>query len=596
MMLFQQRRAAMQTWLVIFVGVVSCFISLQANPLQQKKKVGFYLGHFCVRGTDVSTYDYADCNESILGNESFVFFVNELNIPSEGAIDFPKSVEEKFQKRFKDRLYQCTSFEEVEAIIAREKIDVLYNQKSGEVDRNLSKVCKNAVHAVFSLGAHGDVFASISQTLSDQNPTLAVPAVPYMIRLADNLETLHEELHIPRGAVVFGRHGGYSTFDLAMAQEAVTELAQLHPDWFFLFLNTAPFCRLSNVIFLPGTADMVYKTKFINTCDAMIHARSDGETFGLACGEFSIKNKPVITCIACKAPKAHINILGNKGFYYQDKESLKDILLSCAKNIEGIRQSHWDAYSEQYNPKAVMKRFEEVFLSSLQKPKMAIHQAIHPAILQRMFKDFQEDAEVIKCVHAFPLSDYVIYPIGEYLKDHDYYCMEKTPLDFAKIQCIQSAGKNVSLLQSLFAQYSVPGSIAIDMESRFGVHALALSKFVKEGTVHAFEPKAQLLVEHVMNMYLNNRTNIVHHRLDPLKSLDSHHFTNVSILRMSVNANGKSLIEGAKQTILSNRPAVFVEVQDSLDEENVEDALKGLGYHGIKVAEDHYLFLPNPKQ
>ena len=40
--------------------------------------------------------------------------------------------------------------------------------------------------------------------------------------------------------------------------------------------------------------DLNYKVKFINTCDAMIHARAMGETFGLAVAEFSKKNKPVI--------------------------------------------------------------------------------------------------------------------------------------------------------------------------------------------------------------------------------------------------------------------------------------------------------------
>lgn len=41
------------------------------------------------------------------------------------------------------------------------------------------------------------------------------------------------------------------------------------------------------------------KTTFINTCDAMLWARHDGETFGLAIGEFSSKNKPVIYAKVC---------------------------------------------------------------------------------------------------------------------------------------------------------------------------------------------------------------------------------------------------------------------------------------------------------
>ena len=42
--------------------------------------------------------------------------------------------------------------------------------------------------------------------------------------------------------------------------------------------------------------DLNKKVEFISSCDAMIHARQMGETFGAAVSEFSIKNKPVITC------------------------------------------------------------------------------------------------------------------------------------------------------------------------------------------------------------------------------------------------------------------------------------------------------------
>lgn len=163
------------------------------------------------------------------------------------------------------------------------------------------------------------------------------------------------ELNIPHGAVVFGRHGGSGTFSIPYAREAVQEVARKHKDWYFLFLNTNKFCDLPNVIFLPATADMAYKTKFINTCDAMIHARAEGETFGLACGEFSIKNKPVITC-SNMGDRCHIEILDNKGLYYRSKSELLKILKSIGHNIDKVRSSEWDCYSKMYNPHVVMKK------------------------------------------------------------------------------------------------------------------------------------------------------------------------------------------------------------------------------------------------
>lgn len=347
--------------IMIFIFCASFLVAEQIEHAQtaNKKKIGFFVPHLNVRGTEVAIFDYADFNETILGNESYILYVNTVCIP-EGSPDYPATVREKFQERFQDRFYYCANYCEVESVISKENIGALYKLCAGEPGGFLSAKCKNLVHAVFSLGVHGDVFAAISPWLSDLNPSLHVPVVPHMIRLDDTLETLHDELKIPKGAVVFGRHGGYDTFSLNFATEAVTEIARTHPDWFFIFLNTPRFCELSNVIFLPGNADLHYKTKFINTCDAMIHARQDGETFGLACGEFSLKNKPVITWLG--GARAHICILGNKGLYYNNKEELTNIILSSGNNIEKIRTLNWDAYSELYNPKAVMKKFDEVFL------------------------------------------------------------------------------------------------------------------------------------------------------------------------------------------------------------------------------------------
>lgn len=334
------------------------------KPAIHKKRVGFYVRHLSIRGTEAATYDYADCNETLLGNESFIFLVDEMKAFKNSA-DFPMSVREKFQNRFKKNFYECANFEEVESIILKEHIDVLYNQKYGVPDEHQSKICKNAVHAVFTLGVHGDVFAAISEWLSQQDPPCYVPFVPYMVRLDDTLETLHSELNIPHDAIVFGRHGGYNTFNIEFAKEVVLEAAQLHPNWYFIFLNTAPFCNSNsldfpNIIFLPGSANSSYKTKFINTCDAMLHARLEGETFGHACAEFSIRNKPIITWLG--GDRAHIAMLGDKGLYYNNKEELKNILSYFENNIKSIRRSNWDVYSKKYNPIAVMEKFDEVFL------------------------------------------------------------------------------------------------------------------------------------------------------------------------------------------------------------------------------------------
>jgi hypothetical protein len=123
-------------------------------------------------------------------------------------------------------------------------------------------------------------------------------------------------------------------------------------------MNQDPFCDLENVLFINPTINLEEKVAFINTCDAMIHARERGETFGLSIGEFSIKNKPIIT-YSLSPERSHIEILGNKGLYYQDYNSLIQILLNISHT--DVKYKDWNQYRD-YTPEKVMKIFNKVFL------------------------------------------------------------------------------------------------------------------------------------------------------------------------------------------------------------------------------------------
>ena len=103
---------------------------------------------------------------------------------------------------------------------------------------------------------------------------------------------------------------------------------------------------------------MVEKTRFINTADGMIHARVGGETFGLSVGEFSIKNKPVITWLDGH-DKHHIQVLGDKGIYYRTPQDLLHTLM----DFQPMPERDWDAFSAEFSPAPVMRKFAEVFLS-----------------------------------------------------------------------------------------------------------------------------------------------------------------------------------------------------------------------------------------
>jgi hypothetical protein len=91
----------------------------------------------------------------------------------------------------------------------------------------------------------------------------------------------------------------------------------------------------------------------------MIHARGIGESFGLACGEFSIKNKPVMT-YAMSPQRSHIEILGDKALLYKGKRDLEELLLSFNQKIQ--HEKNWDAYSKDFSAQAIMPKFESVFI------------------------------------------------------------------------------------------------------------------------------------------------------------------------------------------------------------------------------------------
>ena len=66
----------------------------------------------------------------------------------------------------------------------------------------------------------------------------------------------------------------------------------------------------------------------------MLHARSGGETFGLACAEFSVCQRPVFTSSVHNDDghgNMHLQVLGSqrrcRDFFYTSKESLVRLLM-----------------------------------------------------------------------------------------------------------------------------------------------------------------------------------------------------------------------------------------------------------------------------
>ena len=118
------------------------------------------------------------------------------------------------------------------------------------------------------------------------------PVVPYIIEQSqfkvDDMKYSREDLGLDKEMVIFGRHGGQDTWNLPFASQAVISAVQKRNDIGFIFLNTQPFINHQSCSLYGTSSKDMLESYFINT-DAMLHARWEGETFGLSCAEYHQK-------------------------------------------------------------------------------------------------------------------------------------------------------------------------------------------------------------------------------------------------------------------------------------------------------------------
>ena len=322
--------------------------------------IGFFVRHFTELGTEVAVFDYAKYNEEILNNTSIIICFTETG---QQKMDFQvKRISyEKFKSRF--QIIEIESIDDMKNVIETYHLHFFYTLTHGGNDiyqfnnKSIWGDCKTIKHCVFSTTyPESDFYISISEKLNEKNAT-NLTVIPHIVHLPECTENLRTEFNIPIDAIVFGRYGGKRSFDIDITHNAIIDYLNTIPNTYFLFMNTNKFYEHPNIIYLDMNIDLIYKVKFINTCDAMIHARSSGETFGLAVAEFSIKNKPIITC-SC-GDLEHIKILGDKALLYTSKESLIDIF----KNMKTIisQTNDWNAYS-YYTPSNIMVLFKKLII------------------------------------------------------------------------------------------------------------------------------------------------------------------------------------------------------------------------------------------
>jgi hypothetical protein len=309
-------------------------------------KIAFLSNKLTLRGTEISLYNYADYNEKYLGNTSVIITRDYYKLGD--ARDIHIDAYNKFLKRFP--VFYYVEQPDIEEIVAREGIEVLFIEKAGSWEGLIARNCFNIIHCVFSARQpHGHVYSALHEFINVDSQT-NVPIIPYMALVEDSSEDLREELNIPKDAIVFGTYSGKECFDIDYIRKVVEDIGSnpAFPNIYFIFLYIEQFGPPSDRIkFLPGTTDGVYKRKFINTCNAMLYGREGGETFGLSCAEFSLCDKPIIGR-AEEHSRAHFMILGDDMIKHTNYDELYEIVTQWPKHNKDVSNNGYKKYTPAY--------------------------------------------------------------------------------------------------------------------------------------------------------------------------------------------------------------------------------------------------------
>lgn len=292
-------------------------------------KIGFYEETLSFRGTTRAILSYANALKSRDPAIRVVYLFGKASAgnTASGLLFINCGIE----------IYQVRSLEDINIY----DLDWLYIVTGAELseDHWVTRItAKTLIHQIgYSLPQEklGTLFAYASFWQSYHFSLCKTTVLPYIIerpihKYHIDKATARSRLGIPSDALVLGRHGGQDTWNLPFVSNAVNKAVRSRNDMYFLFYNTPRFADHPNIKFYPGTHDQEEIELFLSACDAMIHARWEGETFGLACAEFLVRNKPIITW-AQSRERNHILLAENSLICYNNEEDLLALLSSLTR-------------------------------------------------------------------------------------------------------------------------------------------------------------------------------------------------------------------------------------------------------------------------
>jgi len=348
--------------------------------------MGFWTNQLDYRGTGRNVYAMAQAVETVLCMHTVIF--TYADAMTHCRADCTAESERWFKDRFRVVEVQRNNASDFVARVDGEGVVVLLLCISGLGDRVCGSqfadklLASTAVHAIFSARwwwpLRGCKRATVMR-ISTAVPGWPVPVLPNAVLGPDPaLGDLRQQLGIPVGdnVVVLCRHGGYDTWDTEY-NTYIDQALTLSPGLYFVFMGTRAWLPMHpRKIFLPSASgETVWR--FINTCDAMVYGRQQGETFGLSIAEFSLASKPIIL-----HPGRHMT----EGFHRQTLANGRAITFTAWAQFVDIAVHFRERYGRegstwaqaQYEPyraeQVVRQLYDLVIHTALRDSALPLHQ------------------------------------------------------------------------------------------------------------------------------------------------------------------------------------------------------------------------------
>lgn len=326
-------------------------------------KLLLHVDQLSERGTSTAIYEYAKIIQS-LGFQATVAW------PASAKQNNPQVIHQ-FKNEFE--VFPYRSFREV--LKSENHFDLGYFLKFGVQDKKLLRQSPNIVHAVFPVyEPHGQIYLYVSEWLANSmkskfinksvprevlNKGLINPGkfeyLPHAVHMPHPTHDLRVELKIPTDATVITRYGGYATFDLDWVKEEISRRLRSDKNFWFIGANTKPFDQHHRLIYLPPIIDKQDKSNFLATGNVFLHARNQGETFGISIVESLQVGTPVLSWSG-GVDQNHKVLLGEMSLY----QDVSDLAVKLDLLREGSRFSASMPDGNQFRPQAVSLEIQKL--------------------------------------------------------------------------------------------------------------------------------------------------------------------------------------------------------------------------------------------